>query len=61
LYVDSNSLSGAVPSSFCSFSKSIQLFLNSNPGLTCLPSCLTTASPAYTNLNKDSTLTTTCT
>ena len=61
LWMDTNSFSGSVPSSFCSFSTSINLQLQSNPGLTCLPSCLTTANPAYTNLNKDSTLTTTCT
>ena len=54
-----NSFSGAVPSSFCSFGTSISLRLQNNPGLTCLPSCLT--NPPYTSLNKDSNLTALCT
>jgi Leucine rich repeat N-terminal domain len=44
LYLDDNQFTSAVPASFCDFSKSIDLQLNGNPGLTCLPSCLTSGS-----------------
>jgi len=57
LSVQSNSFTGAVPSSFCSPTTSINpLYVALNPGLACLPSCLTT----YANLRKDSTLTASC-
>ena len=48
----SNNFAFSVPASFCSFSTSIDLQLQDNPGLTCFPSCLT--NPPYDNLNKDS-------
>ena len=44
-----NQFTSAVPASFCDFSTSIKLLLQSNPGLTCLPSCLT--NPPDTHLN----------
>ena len=54
LILNHNSFTSSVPLSFCSFTTSIDLQLQSNPGLTCLPSCLT--NPPYSSLNKDATL-----
>jgi hypothetical protein len=51
LWLQSNQFTSTVPSSFCSFSTSIDLQLQSNPSLTCLPSCLTVKT--YTKLQRD--------
>ena len=48
----SNSLTGPVPTSFCSLKKSSSLKVQSNLGLTCYPSCLST----YSAFNKDPSL-----
>ena len=58
LYLNTNQFTSTVPASYCSFSKSIDLDLDSNPGLTCLPSCLTTG--LYSKLVKSSSLTAVC-
>lgn len=55
---NNNQLSGPVPSSFCSFSHSISLLLESTPRLTCLPACL--FSPGYNGILKDASLTEVC-
>ena len=52
LYLNVNNFTSAIPESFCSFSTTmIILELDSNSGLTCLPSCLNPT--AYTNLKTD--------
>ena len=55
---NNNQLSGAVPSSFCSFPHSVTLLLESTPRLTCLPACL--YSPEYNGVLKDKSLTEAC-
>ena len=40
LSFSTNSLTGPIPASFCSLQPSIYLTVNSNPGLTCYPSCM---------------------
>lgn len=52
LTLDNNALTGPVPSAFCSLQPSIDLQVQSNPGLTCHPPCLLT----FTSLNKDASL-----
>ena len=52
LGLDSNSLSGSIPASFCNLQPSIVLYVQTNPGLTCYPSCLSTIS----NFFKDSSI-----
>ena len=53
LFLDSNSLRGAVPDSFCALKQvSVAIDLSSNPGLTQYPACL----DARKNVNKDTSL-----
>ena len=56
LDLSSNAFTSTVPASFCSFNHTITLWLGNNPGLTCLPSCL--SKPPYESLN--STITAVC-
>ena len=58
LYLFADKFTAAVPASFCSLPRSMtHLQIQANPGLTCIPSCLTTAN--YPGL-KDASLTAVC-
>ena len=40
LDLSGNSFTSSIPTSLCNLSKSIDLFLGHNPGITCMPRCL---------------------
>ena len=58
LCLSTNNLVSPVPTSLCLPIKTAPIYIYSNTGLTCYPSCLT--NPPYARLNKDTTLTTVC-
>ena len=58
LNLDTNSLTGPIPASFCSLMSRIFLHVDSNPGLTCYPSCLASYSTFMSN--KDSSFSAVC-
>lgn len=49
LALSSNALTGSIPSSFCSLKTTIDLYVHTNPGLTCYPSCLSSYSKFTSN------------